>query len=127
MSDAKRIEALISLPPSGRYEHFIKQAADREEVWGLYNEGWALAATDDRRQVFPVWPKKEFAELAAVDDWSGYTAKSIPLQEFMDVLLPQLKLDNITVGVFPIAKGQGSLPGIDKILEDLALELQKYE
>lgn len=39
--DEKEFNAVIRIPANVRYEHFIKQVADRETVWGLYDGGWA--------------------------------------------------------------------------------------
>ncbi|WP_245805776.1 DUF2750 domain-containing protein [Bacillus alkalicellulosilyticus] len=36
-------EAVINKSPNIRYEYFIKKVVDFEEVWGLYNGGWATA------------------------------------------------------------------------------------
>ncbi len=41
------MEAVLALPREERYAHFVKRVADTEQVWGLYNNGWASAATDD--------------------------------------------------------------------------------
>ena len=43
----KQIEAVISLPGHQRYEYFIKTVVDWESVWGLYQDGWALASTNE--------------------------------------------------------------------------------
>ena len=41
----KQIEAVLKLDGPKRYSYFIKVAADQRSIWGLYDEGWALAAT----------------------------------------------------------------------------------
>lgn len=52
----KQIEAVLALPAAKRYDHFIKLVADWQELWGLYNDGWAMAATESGEPVFPMWP-----------------------------------------------------------------------
>jgi hypothetical protein len=44
---AKQMEAVLALPGSRRFEHFVKVVADWQQAWGLYQDGWALAAADD--------------------------------------------------------------------------------
>lgn len=122
----KRIESVVALPGSKRYEHFIKVAADCEEVWGLYQDGWALAATDDGQKVFPVWPSKEYAELCKEKEWAGYEAESFSLADFMDELLPNLKSDGVLLGVFYTPSDKGTTPTVDQVIQDLNHELGNY-
>lgn len=65
----KQMEAVLALPGIKRFEHFIKVIADWQEVWGLYQDGWALAAADDGTTVFPLWPAKEYAQVCAENEW----------------------------------------------------------
>jgi len=96
-----------------------------EEVWGLYDDGWALASTDEGCEVFPVWPREEYAAMCAIQDWAGYTPKSISLDEFMDDLLPGLKEDGIVVGVFPTPNEFSVQVSVDEVLAHLHHELEK--
>lgn len=123
---AKQIEAITSLPGPKRYQHFIKIIADVEEVWGLYQNGWALAETEDGTQVFPLWPAKEYAELCAKGEWSDYEARPFSLDELINDLLPSLKDDRVLAGVFYTPSDNGLTPEIEKFAEDIINELEKY-
>jgi hypothetical protein len=48
----KQMEAVLALPGPKRFQHFIKVVADWQEVWGLYRDGWALAAARRWRRTF---------------------------------------------------------------------------
>lgn len=122
----KQIESMIALSGPKRYEHFVKVVADWEEVWGLYQDGWALAETDDGQKVFPVWPAKEYAALCAKKEWAGYEPESFSLADFMDELLPNLKNDGVLLGVFYTPLDKGVTPTVDLMLEDLNQELENY-
>ena len=122
----KQIDAVIALEGSKRYKHFIKVIADTQEVWGLYKDGWALAGTEDNRKVFPVWPAKEYAELCAENEWVGYEAEPISLEDFMNELLPTLKDDEVLIGIFYTPLNNGLTPEIGQVLNDLELELENY-
>ena len=63
----KQMEAVLALSGVKRFEHFIKVIVDWREVWGLYQDGWALAEADDGIIVFPLWPAKEYAQVCAVN------------------------------------------------------------
>ncbi len=123
----KQVESVLALQGPARYDHFIKQAAGQEEVWGLYKDGWALAATDEGEDVFPVWPDEEYAALSARAEWDGYEPTSIPLDDFMEELLPALKRDGVLPGVFYTPSDKGVTPQIEQLLADLSRELGKYE
>lgn len=122
----KRLESVLALPGPKRYEHFVKVVADWEEVWGLYNDGWALAATDDGQQVFPLWPAKEYAQLCAAKEWEGYEPEPFPLEDFMNELLPNLKDDGVLPGIFYTPSDNGVTPTVDQLLADLNEELENY-
>jgi hypothetical protein len=122
----KQIDAVLALSANKRYEYFIKVVADWEEVWGLYQNGWALAATDTGAPVFPLWPAKEYANLCAKKEWSGYIPEVISLESFMVELVPNLKADSVLVGVFYTPENRGITPPLDKLVTDISHELEKY-
>ncbi|WP_061250474.1 DUF2750 domain-containing protein [Leptospira interrogans] len=122
----KQIEAIIALSGPIRYKHFIKTIADREEVWGLFNDGWALATTDDNERVFPLWPAIEYAQLCAANEWADYKPVSFSLTSFMDELLPNLKNDGVLAGIFFTPQSKGVTQTVDQLLEDINIELEKY-
>ena len=122
----KQMEAVLALPGNKRFEHFIKVIADWQEVWGLYQDGWALAAADDGTAVFPLWPAKEYAQVCAANEWSGYEPRSISLRDFTEVLLPKLTLDGVLPGVFFTPTSKGVMPSVDDLKLALEAELQSY-
>ena len=122
----KQFEAVLALPGIKRFEHFIKAVADWQEVWGLYHDGWALAAADDGTTVFPLWPAKEYAQVCAANEWTGYEPRSISLSDFTEALLPKLKLDGLLPGVFFTPTSKGVTPSVDELKSALEAELQKY-
>ncbi|MFO1217587.1 MAG: DUF2750 domain-containing protein [Burkholderiaceae bacterium] len=122
----KQIDAVLALPGIKRFEHFIKVIADRQEVWGLYQDGWALAAADDGTTVFPLWPAREYAQICAAREWSGYEPRSISLSDFREALLPKLKLDGVLPGVFFTPTSKGVTPSVDDLKSALEAELQNY-
>jgi Protein of unknown function (DUF2750) len=126
-TDPKRIEAVLALPGIKRFEHFIKVVADTQEVWGLYQDGWALAATDDGKSVFPLWPAEEYAQLCAVGEWDGQTPRAITLSEFTEELLPNLKRDGVLPCVFFTPTSKGVTPSVDELMSALQAELRNYD
>lgn len=125
--DSKEIEALISSSGEKRYTYFVKRVADSENVWGLYDDGWALASTDDGILVFPVWSAKEYATLCKKGEWTNYEPKSFSLEEFLTELLPNLKTDGMVPGVFYTPDSNGVTLSAEQLLEDIKNELSKYD
>ncbi|WP_312835253.1 DUF2750 domain-containing protein [Comamonas sp.] len=103
----KHVDSVLALPDKKRFDHFVKVVADRQEIWGLYLDGWALAATNDGVTVFPLWPAKEYAQLCAVSEWEGYEPRLITLAELMEDLFPKLKKDGVLPGVFSSLRVKG--------------------
>ena len=122
-----KLQAILALPGPKRYSHFIKVAADQRQVWGLWNDGWALAATEDGTQVFPLWPAREYAERCAVDDWSSYGPREIDLERLFEDLLPDFAQSGMLVGVFPTPSAKGVTPDLNQLEADLRQELSRIE
>ena len=121
----KEFEALIKQPPNIRYEYFVKKVTDFEEVWSLYNDGWATAHSGEGNALMPFFPKKEFAENCAKKEWAGYKAKAIILEEFINDWLSGMKTDRIKPSIFPTADDT-VVVNIDVLLNDLENELENY-
>ena len=122
----QQVDAVLRLDGPERYRHFIKQVADRDEVWGLYDDGWAMAGTDSGEQVLPFWPAPEYATACAAGAWDGYTPRRLTLDEFFD-LLDNLEDDGVLPGVFATPGDKGVTPSHEQLRADLDAELEQYE
>ncbi|GAC44105.1 DUF2750 domain-containing protein [Paenibacillus popilliae] len=121
----KEFNAVIKLPANIRYEYFIKKVVSWEEVWGLFDDGWAMTEDDDGKLMMTFWPKKEFAEFCVFEEWSDYKPQSITLDEFITDWLPGLKKDGYKPSIF-WNRDDSAVLDIDILLEDLKEELEKY-
>jgi len=122
----KQIENVLSLPPEKLYSHFIKTVVDWEEVWGLYNDGWAMAGTNSDESVFLFWPAKEYAQLNAISEWKDYKPEPITLDDFIGELLPKLAKNKVLPGIFFRPNGKGLTPSIEQLIDDLNKERENY-
>jgi hypothetical protein len=120
---AQQLAAVVTLPGHDRYAYFVKRVADSQEVWGLYQDGWALAKTDDGTLVFPMWPASDYASLCAEYEWDGYDAQAFSIEELLDDLLPQLEQDRVLPGIFYTPGDKGVTPSVAQLRADLAEEL----
>lgn len=106
-----------------RFGYFSRKVADFEKVWGLYQDGWAMAADDEGNKVIVLWPEEELASICSEGAWAGYVAKFIPLDAFLEKWIPGMIQDNVNVGVFPTPSDKGVIvqPSLlaDAIKEEL--------
>lgn len=124
----EKIENVIKLTIEEKYDYFIRNVAELEEVWGLYKDNWALLSDDGHKIIFPVWPEKEFAILCCSGQWADYKPKMIPLIEFMNQWIPKMEKDSVQVNVFYVpGNKEGSIIKPDILLNDLKEELAKYD
>lgn len=116
---AQEIEAVLRLDGPERFRHFVKQVVDWEQVWGLWDEGWAIMKDGGEALVCPLWPAHEYAMLLCVGEWAEYRPKAIPLIEFLEDYLPNFRKNGILPGVFPTPTGKGVTPTPDELAEAL--------
>ena len=121
----QEFDSVLKQPSAIRYEYFIKKVADYEEVWGLFDDGWATADDGQGNLCIPFFPREEFAKHCAAAEWSRYKPKSIDLHHFIDAWLVGMKKDNVKASVFPTNTNTAIIE-IDILLRDLHTELEKY-
>jgi hypothetical protein len=122
----EKLTNVINLPAPERYSYFIRKVADFEEVWGLYDNGWALLENDGNR-VIAFWPELEFAELCAVETWKNYTPKKINLEEFLEKWLTGMKKDGTEAAIFYTPQEKGIVVSAQQLFDDLNEEVTQYE
>ncbi len=124
--DAEQVKETVRLPAPQRYEYFVKSVARSGVAWGLYRNGWALAAKDDGTLVFAMWPQREFAQLCAEFEWEGYAPQAFGLDALLDELLLQLQQDGIVPGVFRTPGSKGTMPTPGLLRVDLQDALTRH-
>lgn len=122
----QEVAAILALEGPARFQHFIKRVVDDETAWGLWSDGWGLMADADGRPIFPFWPSREYAELCAIEKWSGFAPEEISLKDLLTELLPKLKAQGVNVGVCPTPRGKGVVLGVDELERALREEMTKY-
>ena len=89
-----------------------------EAVNNVITSGWYLNGDETKKF------EKEFAELCK---WDNYQPNSIPLDDFIEKLLPKLEKDNVMLAVFPLSKGKGIIRTVQEIIADIERECEQYE
>ena len=91
-----------NLTEKERYEYLIENTVVHKEVWLLQDNDSSFAMFEDGigNSYIPIWPEKNLAQIHAVDDWAGYSAERMSLNEFLE-WLDELKEDQILIGALP--------------------------
>lgn len=126
MNNEKKIINILSLSSEERYEYFIRKTVDFEQIWGLYNNGWATSEFNGGH-VIPFWPEETFAELCATNEWAHYHPKAISLNDFIERWITGMQTDGHGALIFPTPHGQGVSVPLSKLKIDLLQEKEQYE
>jgi hypothetical protein len=98
-----------------------------EKLWSLKNEnGWVICASDDGREMIPVWPHQFYAKQCACGEWLGCTPQNISLAVWVNKWIPGMLRDKRLVAVFPIPPLRRIILMPDRLAADINEELKKY-
>ena len=106
-----------------KYDYFVKKVANLEELWSLYNDGWAMIYEDNGDKRIPFWPNKVFAEVCAKKHWYGYKPEVIDIYNFLENWLKIMENKKILPAIFQDLNGAYSKVGIDKLKDDIYSEI----
>jgi hypothetical protein len=105
-----------------RYARLLAAIRSGHEVWSLWADGWATAASSSGRSLAPVWPDAESARACAAGAWAGYTPRSVPLDAWLERWTAGLARDGRAVAAFPTPAGRGIEIEPERFAEDLRRE-----
>lgn len=91
--------ALVDTP---RYQGFVQDAAQAQQVWGLLDAGgWISLTLDDGMGCLPVWAHPADALACARGPWADCRTAAIDLPDFLDHWLPAMDSLGVQVAVQP--------------------------
>ena len=121
----EEVKHVLKINMNKKYEYFIKRVVDSEKVWSLKDkDGWVTLGIEDK-YYFPIWPKKEFADICIGDEWSECYAECISLKDFINEWGYRLEENNIKPTIM-WHEGKGIDVDWDRLKEDIKYELKKY-
>ena len=122
----QQIDSILKLDYMDRYRHSIKEIVSWGIVWVLDDNGWALAGDGTTQQYLCIWPAKDYADLCANDSWKKHKAISVDLDDFLENVIPQLIVSNLSLSVLMTPLSKGTTVNVENFVNDIQLELQKY-
>ena len=123
----KEIQAVVALPGPKRYEYWIKKVADQQQVWSLWQDGWALSGDAAGHELVPVWPHPKYAALCATEQWANHVPKVIDLEAWLEHWIPGIEKDARLIAIFPVPTDKGTPVEPRRLESDLREELSQYE
>jgi len=125
----KEVNAMLKKSGHDRYIYSIKRIADQEVAWTLKDsEGIIRTVGEDDIGYFHVWPYKEYALKCAVGEWSGFNLHRIPLNDLLNVILPNLLNEGTQVAVFKVPSDPSiTCVSADDFLNNILHERSQWE
>jgi len=123
MTDSTANQDIIKQDSETRFEFFLDQVLENEQVWILHDEQGFVLFSHEEVESIPVWDSEVHAKHWATDEWAECNVRAIPLEEWLDRWTKGLAKDNIHVAVLPNHEGESLVVSA----EDLADELDGEE
>lgn len=110
---------ILELDAKARYKYFIQRLVAKREVWGLYQDGWAVSATASGKIALPLWPDAKYARLCKTKLWAGHEVTAMPLKTLVEQLIPLLSEQQGQASVFLTPDWQSVLVEPERLLADI--------
>lgn len=125
----KEIESVLSLDSIGRYRYFIKRIADTQVMYTLQNINREFATSElEGNYLIPFWSAEEFIEPCKTAIWQNYSTVAIDLSINNNALICDFDIyEKKLLNIFPLKNRTGFVVTIEEFIQDLSLELRKYE
>lgn len=124
--NSNKIANILKMSKNDKYSYFIRKVSDFEQVWGLYNDGWAVLKNNEKEVILPFWPEKEFAIIATSELWNDYSPRSIDIYDFIEQFLVEMSRDKIKTNVFHNSIDDGIIVNPLRLKEDIGVEMEQY-
>ena len=125
----QEIEAMLNKSGQERYIYSVKRIAERKIAWTLKNKKELVLTGDENGNIyFPIWPFKEYALKCKIDAWKNCELKTLPLDNLLKEILPDLSKSGTKISVFIVPNDPlVTTVSADDFLNNLLYECSQYE
>lgn len=102
-----------------RYDLFVAYVKNGGICYTLADTEGCLNITVGNERVLPVWPSEEMANEWAKSEHEGFSALDISNESFVEIWLPGMSNDGVSVGVAPNMAGEGIVLQASELLQDI--------
>lgn len=110
---------ILEMDAKARYTYFIQKIVAERQVWGLYQDGWAVSGTIEGKMALPLWPEAKYARLCKNNMWAKYEVTPLSLKTLVEELIPLLIEQKATASVFLTPDWKSILVSPERLLEDI--------
>lgn len=107
--DAALLAQINAFDADKRFQYLITQVLAHQQIWILADEHGCMMLNTEDEDCVPVWPREEFAQAWAVDDWEKCKPKAISLADWLKRWTPGLLDDDLCLAIFPDKNGEGMI------------------
>ncbi|WP_432460039.1 DUF2750 domain-containing protein [Agarivorans sp. QJM3NY_25] len=119
-SDNAVIEQYNRLTSKQRYQSFVEQARQAQQLWTLSDEQGCLIIETGEEKVLLLWSEPAFAEHWASKDHSSFQSLAISLDDFIEKWAPGMSQDGFDIAVAPSFAGEGTIVAPLDLAEELS-------
>lgn len=87
-----------------RYEYCLETVVKQQEIWTVWDDDQLVEYGADPTWT-PIFPTRQFLNLASRND-EGMSAVPIPLDDFVNEIIPYLAENNAVISMFPSSETQ---------------------
>lgn len=121
-----KLKSILDMNGKTRFDYFIRNVSELEEVWGLYDNGWASSVDETGKVLIPFWPEAEFASICAKEEWKAFHPDRMDLGEFLSHWIPKMENDGIDFLIFPKPDDEGVIMQPQRLAQAIQKELELY-
>ena len=90
-------------------EYLLYRIFETEEVWGLKEGAQWITREIEGQIIQPIWAYKRYADEAAVGEWENLCPSAVSLEYFIEQVLHQLTMQDVTIEIMPRKSEPGCL------------------
>ncbi|WP_072242061.1 DUF2750 domain-containing protein [Marinomonas fungiae] len=102
-----------------RYDLFVSHIKSGGTCYTLADTEGCLNVTIGSERVLPVWPSEDMANEWAKAEHEGFSALDVSNESFVDIWLPGMSNDGVSVGIAPNMAGEGIVVQAAELLQDI--------
>lgn len=77
------------------YKNFIKNVIANDRIWFLFNDGRVAVAETEAGEAVALWSSEEAATKNQMNEWNGFSVKSMSVAEFLLICVPDFLQNNV--------------------------------
>jgi Protein of unknown function (DUF2750) len=120
--DAVEVYNIATMSESDRVTYFLQEVLAQEEVWSAWEDRGLLCFKLQGNTYTPFWPHEQYSLLSTEREFPSARYVPIPLDDWIDKILMELKKRDELIRMFPDKYGAGKDFKVEEVLSMLTKE-----